>query len=132
MQPNTITLTVDPLNDDNPESRVVTLHDRVGDRNLYKHVDSDDISRDYVEMFRTAPKASGENRGTRKSLLRATVDFEVPNRSGTGEIVSPCVWGLTAPVVVGMTDNQVLEMRAKMVAFIMTDEFLALITEGSI
>lgn len=124
MQANTITLSVDPANDGNPENQAFLRSEETANRTTYIGPGHTLASRNIMQLYRTYPKRSGESRGNSKSSVKFTLDIEVDNASGSGTIVLPLIGEVSFSVPVGTTPAQTQELRQQLLA-VLDDETVA-------
>lgn len=108
---NEITLTVDPANDGNPESRVFERGQYISpDRVYYTRKDVHTLQdRDQI-MFRTLPrKVTATSYGVARSIVKSTKDHSITNKVGE-TIKVPATIETQANFPVGMTSAAILEM----------------------
>lgn len=67
-------------------------------------------ARDWLQFYRSAPKRSGESRGTSKSTIKFTIDEAVPNASGSGDIVLPVILEVNFSIPVGCSEATFYEL----------------------
>lgn len=125
MQANTLTLSVDPANDSNPEDQVYTRHEENVNRSTYIGVGHTVDSRILLQLYRSAPKRNGVTRGTSKSTVKFTEDIAVSNVAGDGDIVLPLICEISFSVPVGATAAQTMELRQRAVSILDDDSIMA-------
>jgi hypothetical protein len=102
MQANTITVSVPTSSTVATPVGVTFARSREElDKSTYVGPDNSLDARQWMQFYRTAPKRSGESRGTAKSAIKLTDDQSVPNASGSGNIVLPLITELSISVPVG-------------------------------
>lgn len=117
MQENTLTLSVDAANNATPSNEVYERFLEEPNKSTYVGALHTEDDRDMLQLYRTAPKRSGESRGMKRSSVKATVDVSVPNASGSGNIVLPLIAELSVSVPVGTTDAEVIHVLQRIIAF---------------
>lgn len=125
MQANTLTLSVDALNDANPANQEFRRFEETANRTGYAGPDHTLSSRDLLQLYRTFPKRSGESRGNSKCSLKFSTDITVDNASGSGSIVLPLIGEVSFSVPVGATAAQTMELRQRMIAILDDDAISA-------
>lgn len=121
MQANSITLSVDALNNGTPANQVYTRSEEVANRSTYRGPLHTLQSKDTLQFYRTLPKRQGNFLGAAKCSVKLTQDVSVPNADGSGEIVVPMIIETAFSFPVGVTDAQMLAIRQRMVAVLDTD-----------
>lgn len=126
MQANTITLAVDVLNNATTEDSVFRRHEETTGRSTYVVDASHSLeTRDMLQFYRTPPKRNGESRGSSKCAAKFTLDSEVPNASGSGNILLPQIAEVSFSLPVGTTAAQTLELRQRIIALLDDDAVMA-------
>lgn len=82
MQPNTITLPVDLLNNGTPTNEVFTRHSEELNKTVYRGPGHTVASPNIMALYRTLPKRSGNFLGTGKVSIRFTETVIVENAEG--------------------------------------------------
>jgi hypothetical protein len=129
MQANSITLSVDPANDSNPENQVFARYEERVDRTTYIGSGHTVGTRNQMQFYRTAPKRNGESRGSAKSAIKFTLDVEVSNASGDGNITLPLIGEVSFSVPVGATPAQTMELRQQIISVLDADTVSAALVD---
>lgn len=124
MQPNTLTLNVDPANDSTIVAETFDRSDYYANRSTYFGVNHDAESRDQITLYRTYPTKSGNFKGVKKSALKFTRDFTVDGVDGVAQLTSPIIVDVSFSIPVGVTDAAVLAMRQLVVAALDSDTLM--------
>lgn len=125
MQPGSITLNVDTLNDGTTiVAEVYTRYDEYNNRSVYIGESHDLSLRDMLSLYRTFPKASGNFKGVAKSAAKLTYDIVVPGLDGVADLTAPLIAEMSFSVPVGATDAQVLLMRQRLLALLDLDSVM--------
>lgn len=116
MQPNTITLAIDELNNGTSTDKVMSRYDYTNSRSLYISPDHTPESRQEMSLFRSPAKPTGNFLGVKKTSVKLTWDRVVPAADGIATVKAPsiCECGFSLPV--GMTAAEQLAFRQTMVA----------------
>lgn len=135
MQADTISLNV-------PTSSTVTTPVTVAfgrvreemDKSTYYGPDHSLEARQMMQLYRSAPKRSGESRGTQKTSVKLTADVGVPNASGSGDIVLPLIVEMNVSVPVGTTYEEAYRQLELLEALLAAqkDAVMALVYTGVI
>lgn len=115
MQANTITLSVDLLNNGAPTDKVFTRHSEELNKTTYNGPGHSLQSRHIMQLYRTLPKRAGNFLGAGKTSVKFTRDFSVLGADGTNLIV-PFIGNCDFSIPVGLTSAQTLELRQYLVA----------------
>lgn len=118
MLDNTITLSVDTLNNGTPTNRVYSRFDEYQNRTVYKGPAHSFTSRDTLGFYRTPIKPDGTSNGVAKSAVKLTQDIEIPGKDSSITLVKPMIGDFAVSIPVGATVAQTLEFRQRMIAVI--------------
>lgn len=121
MQPNTITLPVDELNNDSTVNHVFTRYEENLNRAKYIGAEHTMSARKTIDLYRTYPKVSGNFKGTGKSAFKFTQDITVPGVDGSTSLTSPIIVDVSFSVPVGATDAEILLARQTALALLDLD-----------
>lgn len=124
MQSNTLTFNVDVANNGTTVPVELVRNEEHLNRSVYinKAGGHSVGNRDQLGFYRTAPKINGESRGSLKVTIKLTRDYAVPNASGTGDIVRPAIAEANFTLPVGMTADQLKEIRQRLIAILDDDD----------
>lgn len=125
MQDNTITVSVDTLNDGTTNDELYTRHTEELNRTIYHGTGHLSAMRRLMQFIRSAAKPKGNNRGFDRSTVKFTTDLSVPNADGTGDIVLPIIAEAIFTVPVGATPAETLEARQRLIAVLDNDAVMA-------
>lgn len=101
------------ITDDCPDMTLTRSEETVN-RTTYTLAETHTLaSRDIVQLYRTYPKRAGASRGSSKCAIKVTTDISVPNADGSGDIVLPLIGEASFSLPVGVTDAQLVILRAK-------------------
>lgn len=117
-QPNTITVGASTYTRFKPETNKTTYNESAHQLDLRKK----------LEFYRNTPVAMGASRGTNRTTVKFTVDVEVPNADGTGDIVLPLIVETKVSVPIGTPDATVTALLADVAAFEVSSEATSLRT----
>lgn len=118
MQDSTITLALDADNNGSTVDTVISRIDETANRSRYKFPAHTLISRDYVDLYRTYNKKSGNFNGVAKCAIKCTKDVEVPGVDTTTSVVSPIIGEVSFSLPVGSTPADQLEIGMRLVAMV--------------
>lgn len=124
MLDNTVTLSVDLLNDETFTDVDFTRVDVFPNRSLYKSVDDSYIIRDTLAFYRTLPKRSGNNLGVKKSAFKLTQDQVVPGVDATTTLTQPEIAEVSFNSPVGSTAAVRKIMRQRLIALLDNDTLM--------
>lgn len=120
MQPNTISLDVDTLNDGTTVvTEVLTRDDFFGTRSVYISSNHNvNGPRETLTFYRTYPKVNGNFPGTSKVAMKFSYDHAVDGVDGVSTLSLPLIMEVSASVPVGVTAAQSLVMRQRALALL--------------
>jgi hypothetical protein len=121
-QDNTITLSVDPLNDGNPEDRVFTRWYPDTHRTIYNGPSHTLAAPEQMTLYRTLPKVTGNFLGTAKSACKFTFTVEVEDAEGNST-TKPCIFEVSVSAPVGTPAATLVEGSQHVVAACDNDGF---------
>lgn len=124
MQTNEITLAVDTANTGSTTDKVYTRFEENLNRSKYIAEGHTLASRDTLDLYRTAPKTSGNFRGVAKTSVKITTDITVSGVDGT-DLVAPVIVECSFAVPVGTSPTITLEKRQQLVALLDRDDIMA-------
>lgn len=131
MQPNTITLSVDTLNDAAAiVDETLTRFEEYLNRSKYIGENHSLSSRDELTLYRTFPKQAGNFKGVGKSAAKFAFDVSVPGVDATTTLTSPIIMEISFSVPVGTTPADVLLMRQRGLALLDLDAVMAPLNDG--
>jgi hypothetical protein len=116
MQDNTITLSVDPANDGNPENRVFTRFSEETNKSTYTGPSHSLAVPETLTLYRTLPKVSGLYLGTAKSAAKYTQPVTVLDAEGNST-TKAVIWQLSVSAPVGTPDATLIEGAQHIVGF---------------
>jgi hypothetical protein len=120
MQPNTITLAVDPLNNGTTTDQLFTRQEELVNRSTYRGPGHTLESRNMFQLYRTSPKRVGNFLGSAKVSSKFTEDFAVTGADGS-TLKSPAIGEVSFSLPVGMTAAQKKAFRQKLISLIDLD-----------
>jgi hypothetical protein len=124
MLDNTITLSVDLLNDGNTTDFDFTRVDTFPNRSLYKSEEDSYVLRDTLTFYRTLPKRSGNSLGVAKKAFKFTQDIEVPGVDSTTTNTAPELLEVSINSPVGSTPAIRKALRQRAIALLDNDELM--------
>lgn len=123
MQPNTITLPVDILNNGTLTNTDYLRFEEYQNRAVYIGVGHTLTSRNTLSLYRTMPKVSGNFRGTAKTAVKFSLDIQVLGVDNT-LIVGPSIVEVSFSIPVGATTAHTVEQRQKAIALLDQDAIM--------
>jgi hypothetical protein len=131
MQPNTISLDVDTLNDTAAVvTEVYTRFEEYLNRSKYIGENHSLASRDELTLYRTFPKQAGNFKGVGKSAVKFAVDITVPGVDASTTLTSPIIMEISFSVPVGALPADVLLARQRGLALLDLDSVMAPLNDG--
>lgn len=124
MQPNTITLAVDVLNNGTPVNESLTRFEEYLNRSVYVTESHNVGSKDTLSLYRTFPKPNGNFKGVSKTSMKFSRDIQVPGVDGISNITAPVICEVSFSLPVGITDAQNLICRQRAVAALDLDSVM--------
>jgi hypothetical protein len=127
MLDNTITIDVNEDNDDGTTPAVEVVYSRFTEaenRSEYISADHTALNRDKLGFYRTFPKANGKYRGSEKTSMKITEDFDVPSTEVDVDITAPQIGEISFSSPVGLTSDQKKAFRMRFVALLSDDELM--------
>lgn len=121
MQDNSITLAVDTANTGTTTDKVFTRHREDSNRTTYVGPGHVLDSRNMLQFYRTDPNRNGDFRGVARTAIKFTLDIDVDNADGSGQITAPLIVEANFSVPVGATAAQTLEARQHLIALLDDD-----------
>lgn len=118
MLDNSISLSVDVLNNGTTVPRVYTRFDEYQNRTIYKGPSHTLSQRDTLGFYRTPVKNNGTDFGTAKSAVKLTQDIQVPGKIAATTVTKPIIGDASFSIPVGATAAQTLEFRQRLIAVI--------------
>lgn len=125
MQPNSIVLPVDELNNETTVNHTYTRYEETLNKSTYISGTSVPVARDMLQLYRTPHKVSGNFRGVSKSAIKFTEDIIVDGVDGISQITAPIIVEVSFSVPVGATAAQTLLARQKALACLDLDSVMA-------
>lgn len=133
MPTSTITLAVNVDNDDGTTAaidKIYSLFDASPQNRVDYISESHTLAlRDTLKLYRTPPKKSGNFRGTAKTAVKFTEDFEVDGVDSTTTVTAPGILDISFSCPIGMTPAQTLEMRMNAVALLQDNDIMAALVD---
>lgn len=118
MQPDTITLSIDPLNDANAANRDYERLEEHLNRSVYMAAGHLPESRDIIGLYRTAQKVNGNFRGVKKSTVKFTKDYSVLGVDGISSLTAPAILEMNFSFPVGIVEAAYIERRQTLLAML--------------
>lgn len=123
MQPNTITLAVDVLNNGTSEDKVYTRFEEYLNRSVYIGTNHVLHAKDTVTLYRTPQKPSGNFLGVGKTAFKFSRDITVLGADGSS-VVAPIIFEVSCSIPVGATAADILVERQKVIALCDRDDIM--------
>jgi hypothetical protein len=108
MQPNTLTVGVDYLNDANVTNETYDRYSEFENRSIYVGANHSADSRDTITLYRTFPTKNGNFNGVQKSAIKLSKDHEVTGADGVATLTAPAIVEISTSFPVGMTEAEML------------------------
>jgi len=113
---NTITLAVDTLNNGTPTNRVYSRYEEFQNRSVYIGPEHSLSARDTMALYRSPVKKNGNFPGMAKSSIKLTQDVSVLGLDVTTSIKAPMIGEASFSVPVGITDEELMSFRQRLIA----------------
>lgn len=120
MQPNSITLPVDELNNGTPVNETLTRFEEFQNRAVYIGENHSMTEKDTLSLYRTFPKPNGNFKGVSKTSVKFSRDVAVLAVDGT-TISAPLIIEVSFSLPVGVTDAEILLHRQRAIALLDLD-----------
>jgi hypothetical protein len=91
-----------------------------------------DTGRFLIQQTRSFPTVNGDSRGTRRTSTKVTMDVDVSNKAGDGDITLPFILDLSVSAPVGRDSTEVDTMIDLVAAYVNSAKFRALLEEGEL
>lgn len=124
MLDNTLTLSVDVANNATLVNRTYRRYEENLNRSVYVGPNHTLQAKDTLTFYRTAPKPSGNFRGTAKTSFKFSQDQSVLAVDGISHLTAPVIVEVSFSVPVGVTPAQVLELRQRVIALLDSDNVM--------
>lgn len=124
MQPDTITLAVDELNNASTVNHVFTRYEEFQNRATYIMTDHTLAARNTLSLYRTFPKVNGNFCGVAKTAMKFSRDISVTGVDGVSSITAPIIVEVSFSLPVGITDAQALVARQKALSLLDLDTIM--------
>ncbi len=122
MQPGSITLSVDTLNDGTTiVDNVYSRFEEFANRAIYIGANHQLDDRDTLSMYRTFPKANANFKGVAKSAVKFTKDFSVAGVDSSTTVTAPAIIDVSFSIPVGLTEAQLVVLRQRVLALLDND-----------
>lgn len=125
MQATTVTLAVDVDNDGLAlVNEVYSKYEEYQNRSTYIGADHALDDRNTFGIYRTLPTRSGNFKGTGKSAVKFTQDFQVPGVDSSTTLTAPVIVDVSFSVPVGVSQADLIHMRQRVIALLDSDSFM--------
>lgn len=121
MQPNTLTLNVDYLNNAITTAEGYDRYEEYQNRSVYVGSTHSPDSRDTVSLYRSFPTKNGNFKGVQKSSIKLSKDHTVNGVDGVATLTSPVIIEVNFSVPVGVSPADVLKCRQRIIALLDDD-----------
>lgn len=118
MLDNTITLPVDPANNNTVVNELYTRFEEFANRTVYIGDDHTLSTKNTIVVTRNLPTVSGNFRGVAKSALKFTQDVQVAGVDSTTTNASSMIGAVNFSIPVGTTSAQAMHLRQRIVAMV--------------
>jgi len=126
MQPNTITVPVDTLNDGTAIiNEVYSRFEEFLNRSKYIGENHSLAMRDEVTLYRTLPKQAGNSKGIAKSAVKMTLDVTVPGVDPATSVTAPFIIEISAAIPVGTPVDVTKRGRQRAIGFVDQDAIMS-------
>lgn len=125
MLDNTLTFSVDALNNGTPANEVFTRIESYNTRSVYKGPGHSLIARDILAFYKTTPTKSGNFNGTAKSAAKFTIDTEVAGVDSSTSVTLPQIGEISFSLPIGTTAAEAKKLRQRMIAYLDNDALCA-------
>lgn len=115
MQPNTITLPVDPANNSTVVDELFTRHEEQINRTTYRGPDHTVAVNNMMQLYRTPPKRSGNYLGTAKESIKFSKTVTVLDAAGQ-DIPAMLIGEVSFSVPVGVSAAIQKALRQRIIA----------------
>jgi hypothetical protein len=130
MQPNTISVNVDTLNDGTTiVEEDYTRYEEYQNRSVYIGENHSLSARDMLNLYRTFPKANGNSKGVAKSAVKLTLDVDVPGIDGIATLTVPFIIDISFSIPVGASSAAILRARQRALALLDSDVIMTALNE---
>lgn len=124
MQPNTVTLAVDLLNNGTTVPRAYTRFEEFQNRAVYVGPSHTPAARDQVILYRSFPTKSGNFNGVQKTTVKVSEDVVVAGADLATSLSAPAIIEVSFSFPVGLSPEKQLELRQRVVAIVDLDEVM--------
>lgn len=121
MQPNTINLDVDYLNDANTTAEVYERFEEFQNRSVYIGANHTPASRDTISLYRSFPTKNGNFNGTQKTAVKLSLDCSVPGVDAETTLSAPAIVDISFSFPVGVSAADQLKIRQRAIAMVDLD-----------
>lgn len=129
MQPNTITLHVDPANNSTIVDELFKRHEVQINRTTYVGPDHTVASNNMMQLYRTLPKRSGDYLGSAKVSSKFTQTKTVANAAGL-DVPAQLIAEVSFSIPVGVVAADMKALRQRIIALLdddtVTDTFMGI------
>lgn len=124
MQPNTITVAVDYLNNASTTNEVYTRFEENLNRSQYIGAAHSLSAKDTCTLYRTSPKIAGNFKGVSKTAFKFSKDVVVTGVDGEN-VSSAVIVEVSFSIPVGLTAAQTMVIRQRALALLDLDAVMA-------
>jgi len=129
MQPDTITIGVDELNDGILVNHEYKRFTQFPDRTVYVGPGHSVAMRNMMTLYRSFPKENGNFKGVAKISVKFTRDIMIPGVDTTTTIIAPEIVETKFSIPVGVTSAEALIERQKIVGILDMDSIMVSLTD---
>lgn len=124
MQANTLTLNVDPANDDTIVAEAYERFEEFQNRSVYIGANHAPELRDTISLYRSFPTKSGNFKGVQKTSVKLSKDVQVAGVDGVATLTAPVIIEVSFSVPVGTPAATILQDRQRAVALLDDDTIM--------
>lgn len=124
MQPNTIVLPVDVLNNGTPVNETYTRFEEFQNRATYIGASHTPDNRDTLSLYRSFPTKSGNFKGVSKTSMKFSKDMAVDGVDSSTSLTAPIIIEISVAVPVGVAAADVLKARQRALALLDLDSVM--------
>lgn len=124
MQPNTVTLNVDYLNDANTTAEAYERFEEFQNRSVYIGANHAPDARDTISLYRSFATKSGNFNGVSKTAVKLSQDHTVDGVDGVSTLTAPLIIDISFSIPVGVSAADVLKARQRAIAVLDLDSLM--------
>lgn len=129
MQPDTITVPVDTLNNGTTTDEIYTRFEEYQNRSVYIGASHTMAAKDQLSLYRSFPKTNGNFKGVSKTSIKFAREHSVLGVDGLSNLTAPVIVEVSFSIPVGITAAQSLIARQRVVALLDNDTIMAALND---